>query len=421
MNLFNTLENKVGQGVQNVAQGLNSYGIQTPNLGISHALLNAGSGQNNGNGLNAFAPYGLTPTYPQQVSIAQNPYASTLADISPPGSGPQEGPPVPTPGITPTPSSSSGPGTPSYYLHNQTVNGVTYNLADPAQQELLRQAQLSNLGSARDTSINQLNQGVQNNLSQAQLQDAQALGTYNQNAADYGRSLANNVVNLGQGYNLGQVNNQQQFAGLSPNAFQSSQATSQQYGTDQYNKGLTQLQQQQAENVGSNYLQNGQIDPNSAIGKMIAAENGNYNLFATQENQALQNGTQAANVAYGQGADQVASNLQNLNAYAGAQQPSYTSVGYDYNAPSLGAYSPYQTPGGNPYTVPTTNIGQYTPYTSAAQLAQSPQAQSPSPATWTGSSNPFSGLLGYTPNATQSNFLNAFAGQSAAPATATGS
>jgi len=417
MNLFNTLENKLGQGVQNVAQGLNSYGIQTPNLGISHYLIDQGSGANGGNSLNAFAPYGLSPTGSQQQQVASNPQLSTrVFGDAQPTTGPVQGPTVPQVQQT---AAATGSSAPSYYLHNQTVNGQTYDLSDPAQQEALRQAQLSNLGSARDAQIRQLTQGIQNGLTQAQLQDAQALGTYNQNAADFGRSLANNIVDLGQGYDLGQVNNQQRFAGLSPNAFQSSQATSQQYGTDQYNKGLTQLHQSEAANVGSGYLANGQIDPNSAIGKMIAAENNNYNLFTTSQNQALQNGTQAANVAYQGGADQIASNLQNLNAYSGAQQPDYNPVSYNYSAPGqYGGYIPYGTPGGNPYSVPQTDISQFTPYTSASQLAKSPQAQPSSPATWTGSGNPFSGLLGYNPNATQNNYLNAFA---KSPATATGS
>lgn len=420
-NPFAALSLGEGKLLRGATGALNKVGIQTPNFGLSTNLINQGNSWNGQTPqFNAVAPYGAHPTAQQSQDILSNPQlsspnATTHADIPAVTAGPTN--PFTTPTTPSTPA--SGPGSSSYYLHNTTINGQTYNLADPAQMEAARQAQLQNLGGSRDTAIRQLQQGIQNNLQGATLTHGQALGTYNQNATDFGRTLANNVVDLGQNYDLGQVNNQQHFAGLSPNAFQSSQATSQQYGTDQYNKGLTTLKQQGDENVGSNYLTTGQIDPNSAIGKMIEAEKNSYNVFTTGQNQGLQNGIQQANVAYQGGADQINTNLQNLAAYGGTQSPTYNPVNYNYSGPSASSLGSYQAPSGNPYTAPQTDISQYTPYTSSSQLAQSPQAQSPSPATWTGSSNPFAGLLGYNPNATQSNYLNAFANR--APATASGS
>lgn len=420
---INGVGNLEGQALKKVTGSLNSVGIKTPNYGISAGLTRGVL--NPPNQFTANAPFGTSPTQAQQQQIVQNPSMS-LADfgsgsaakpVSQPLTGQSSAPVGPEFSAAAQPAAQAAPtaqtsgiGTPSYYLHNQTVGGQTYNLADPGQQEQYRQAMLGTYGAQRDNAISQLQQSTQQGLSAAQLANAQAMGTQQQNATDYGRSLASNVFNLGEGYNLGQVNNQQQFAGLSPNAFQSSQATSQQYGTDQYNRGLTQLHQGAAENVGNDYLSTGNIDPNSVIGKQIAAEQASYNQYVQQAQNGLQQGIMGANTAYGQAADAQNSNLQNLNAYSGAQQQNYTPTQFNYSGSTTNPVGQFQTPAVNPYNPVGVDISQYTPYTTAQQLSQSPQAQAPSPATYTGSSNPFASLLGYNPSPVQAGYLNAFAG-----------
>lgn len=320
--------------------------------------------------------------------------STTLADTT------NKGAQQPT---TPTGTSGNAFNSSSYYLPPTTYLGQTYNQSDPAQLQALLQAKQNNLGGQRDQQISQINRQLGESLQNAALQQGQQLGTFNQNATDYGRGVANNIVGLGQGYDIGTVNNQQQFAGLSPNAFQSGQGTSQQYAGDQYNKGLNQLHQNLAETVGGDYLNNGSIDQNSAIGKQIAGLNQQYNMFTGDARNSAQLGIQNANNAYGTGMDQNLSNLQALYNYAGLPQFKFNSQGY------------------NPNALPNVDISQYTPYANSSQLAGSQQAQQPSPATWTGSGNPFSGLLGYNPNATETNYLNAFLGKGNTPATATGS
>lgn len=307
----------------------------------------------------------------------------------------------PNTSVTSGPTGGATGGNSSYYLPPVTYLGQTYDQNDPAQAAALLAKKQETLGGQRDQQIAQITRQLNESLQNASLQQGQQLGGFQQNAADYGRSLANNIVDLGQGYDLGLVNNQQRFAGLSPNAFQSGQATSQQYAGDQYNKGLNQLHQNAAETVGGDYLNNGQIDPNSAIGKQIAALNQQYNMFTGDAQNSAQLGIQSANNAYGSGMDQNLSSLQALYNYAGVPQFNFQSQGY------------------NPNQMPSVDISKYTPFTNASQLGQSPQAQPTSPATWTGSGNPFSGLLGYNPNSTQSNYLNAFLGRTQ-PATAGG-
>lgn len=296
---------------------------------------------------------------------------------------------------------SSNSNNSNYYLPPVTYLGQSYDQSDPAQAQALLAAKQSTLGGQRDQQISQINRSLQNNLTDAGQQNAFNLAGLNQNATDYGRGLANNIVDLGQGHDIGTVNNQQKFSGLSPNAFQSGQATSEQYGNDQYSKGLTQLHQNAAETVGDNYLGTGQIDPNSTIGRQQSSLSSQYNRFLGDAQNSAQLGIQNANNAYNTGVDQNASNLQALYNYSGSPQFNYQSQGY------------------NPNALPNVDVSQYTPYANSSQLSQSPQAQASSPATWTGSGNPFSGLLGYNSNTTQSNYLNAFLGKN--PATATGS
>jgi hypothetical protein len=319
-----------------------------------------------------------------------------------------------------TGSGGSSPYPPGYFLHSMMgPDNQTYNLADANQREAYRQAYIKSYGQQRDQAISQLQDPARANLASAADQNARSLNAYNQSAVDYGRGLANNIVDLGQGHDLGQVNQQQYFSGLSPNAFQSGQATSQQYNNDQYQKGITQLHQGEAETVGQNYLSSGQIDPNSKIGSEIGGLGNAYNKFVGDTNRSLDYGTTAANTAYSKAIQDQSNNISNLVAYSGQTQPSYTPVAFDASkATGNVTFNPFTNPNAQQYQPTRTDISQYTPYSNASQLSQAPQAQSPSPATWTGSGTPLSGLLGYNPNNTQTNYLNAFMGRSGTPATA---
>ena len=344
-----------GQPITNT-QYTQGTGQQEPQLGLSYQLANQFNNQNQGQVLGASTSASVPAPQPQTSTTSSNPFTSNS----------------------------------SYYLPPVTYLGQSYDQNDPAQAAALLAAKQSTLGGQRDQQISQIQRQLQESLDQAGLQQGQQLGTFNQNAADYGRSLANNIVDLGQGHDIGQINSQQQFAGLSPNAFQSGQATSQQYGNDQYEKGKNQLHQNQMETVGGDYLTNGTIDPNSTIGKQIAGLNQQYNMFTGDARNNAQLGIQNANNAYGTGMDQNLSNLQALYNYAGKQ----------FNYQGDNSY--------NPNSLPNVDISQFTPYANSSQLANSPQSKQSNPATWTGSSNPFSGLLGYNPTGSQSNYLNAF-------------
>ena len=334
-----------------------------------------------GQNTNALEADGAINGFGQTPQTPKNPFSNTLQNVSSQYTSPSE-----TTGINSfTPKSTS-----SYYTPPTTYLGKVYDQSDPAQVQALLEAKQQNLGGQRDQQIGQINRSLDNNLQDAALQQGNKLGELNLNAAQYGRSLLSNINNLGQGHDLGLINNQQQFSSLSPNAFQSAQGTSQQFANDQFAKGTNELHQGQLETVGGDYLRNGTISDNSVIGSKISALNGQYNRFTDDARNSAQLGIQGANNAYGSGMDQNLSNIQSLYNYAGLPQFKYDNQQY------------------NPNALPGVDISKYTPYSNSAQLGKSPQAQGTNPAQWTGSSNPYSALLGYNPNASQSNYYNAF-------------
>lgn len=265
-----------------------------------------------------------------------------------------------------------------------TYLGVTYDLSDPAQRQQYYQAVETNLGGARDQQLAGLDRSIQESTGQIN----QNIGNTNQSAGNYGRSFLNNLFDLGQNYDVGQVNNAQKFAGLGPNAFQSSFATSGQYGTDQYNRGLNDLGTQLDQSVGSGYLTNGQIDPHSAYGQQL----GGYNqqLGDLQYQGGLQR--QGINTAYQQGLDQAASGLQVGDVYQGMNPFHYNTQTY------------------NPYQAQNLNLGQYTPYTNYQQYAMNPGNNPSQPGNQNG--NPLANILGFNPSQSQSNYYNAFVNRS---------
>lgn len=257
-----------------------------------------------------------------------------------------------------------------------TYLGQTYDLSDPDQRQQYYSAVQSNLGGARDQQL----AGLDRSINQSTGQINQNITNTNQSAGNYGKSFLNNLFDLGQNYDVGQVNNAQKFAGLGPNAFQSSFATSGQYGTDQYNRGLNDLGSQLNQAVGSGYLTNGQIDPNSAYGQQL----GGYNQQLGDLN--YQGGLQRQNInsAYQSGLDQAASGLQVQDVYQGMNPFQYNTQTY------------------NPYSPQNINLGQYTPYNSSFTQYNNQQPSQPA------NGNPLSNILGFNPSQSQSNYYNAF-------------
>ena len=288
---------------------------------------------------------------------------------------------------------------PSYYLHDTPFEGKNYDLSDPTQAQAYYNAQVASLQGTRDVTNTQNTAALQNSLTNTGNTDITALHGLNQGAVNTGEGILQNVLDAGNNYTLGNINNQQKFAQLSPNAFQSGQATQFNNDTSNYNNNLQALKTSAQQQLGGNYFQNGQIDPNSTFGSQIGGLESGYNSYLTQQTLDNNNNQRAAENAYGSGSNSAQQNLENLYAYAGLTPPPLNGVSYDPNA----MYS--------------TDLSQYTPYTSASQLAGAQGAQA---SRFTGSTNPYASYLGYEPNATQNNFLNAFMNPSGGQSGSTG-
>lgn len=181
-------------------------------------------------------------------------------------------------------------------------NGQTYNLDDPTQKQAFFTDKMGLLQGLRQTELAK-NQGTTNQNIAAidqQITDTQ------QQAKDYVGTYDKNVNQFGQDYSLGNTKRGSFFSGLSPNAFQSSQGSSQQFAENQYLQGLGDMAKSAQQNVGSAFMANpndpNQIAANTAygrnVGDLVQQKNAAYqanNDFIDQSQQDIQN--QAANTS----------------------------------------------------------------------------------------------------------------------------
>lgn len=344
---------------------------------ITNTQYRAGTGKNTDQiEAQAAQQYGTTNTM-----ATTDPGGSNAAGQYGPNQVTQGAPPTGTGGVT---SYGNVPkfqaGLPVTYL------GQTYDLNDPDQRQQYYQAVDQNVGAQRDQQLSGLDRSIQESTGQLN----QGISNTNQGAGNYARTFLENLFDLGQNHDVGQVNNSQKFAGLGPNAFQSSQATTGDYGDQQYNRGLNDLGTQLQQSVGGDYLNGGAIDPNSGFGQQLTGYNQQLGDLSYQGGQQRQN----INNAYHQALDQASSGLQVSDVYQGMNPFKYNTQTY------------------NPYQSSNLNLGQYTPYTNYQQYANSPQNnQNPSqPNNQNG--NPLAGILGFNPSQSQSNYYNAFVNRS---------
>jgi hypothetical protein len=252
----------------------------------------------------------------------------------------------------------------------------TFNLNDPAQRLAYYNALKTQLTQQRDLAYQQ----AQDNWSTA---DKASRQTYSDNLAKLDQGIADidaaakdwtkNYLTTVQGFNenkgQGDINRQSYFAQLSPNAFQSSQATSQQYANDKYTQGLSDLAGQAQNTVGLGYVN--AFDPNntnSVNNSLLDASSQygrNYGSTVAQK-KSLANAFADYNAA-------AAKKLQDANTQIGQ---SYQSA-LETNAEKLGqldlaqGVSPfkYGVQTTTPYQAPAIDLSKYTPYTTFGSLS----------------------------------------------------
>lgn len=259
-----------------------------------------------------------------------------------PFTGPDAGAPAAPTGGGGT-NTASTPTEPNYVF----FNGQQYDLNNPGQANAYYAA-------VRDDYIGQTTTDYQRNLGTLD-QDVSALELARRN---YGKDSAQQVIDLGQGYDLGTVKRGQYFATLSPNAYQSSQGSSQLFASDKLKEGIGGVQTNQAE---------------------AKTEFDRQNTDLGNERNALQ-------TAYND-------SLQSAADY--------------YNTQGANAFNPmtYQAdPNFKPFTPKMLDASGITPYTTF----DNSQAGGGAPAGGNGFTPGSFDWLGYTPSETEKNYLERY-------------
>jgi len=252
----------------------------------------------------------------------------------------QEQKPVPEP--TPTPVLGSV----SFY-NPYTDTTTTYDLDDPTQAGAFYNDKLSALQSKRDEEVAK---GKTSSDKQIADLNTQLNDTY-QEAKGYVDTYLTNVNEFGDQYQMGNVKRQQFFAGLSPNAFQSSQGTSQAYAENKYIEGLGAYAKEANQNVGSAFLANAQqnpnspdystLDANSALGRNVSGIKGAQQDVATAFNEFA---TQADQNVNQQAAD-TSTSLKAIDSYGKVVDPLAKATLNQVNNSAITPYTTFQQGG----------------------------------------------------------------------------
>lgn len=259
-------------------------------------------------------------------------------------------------------------------LFDQDGNPIgTYDLANPNDRLRYYTDKKSILEKIRDEQIAQYNKDATNAFSEAKLTTEKNISEIDQQLSDLETEAKNYVTDYNKQVNaftdtkaLGDVNRQQFFTKLSPNAYQSSQGTSQQYAENQYVQGLGDMATQARDTVGGDYLATGDVntlDPNSTFGRTRTTlknqkqdVQSSYNAYLTNASDSLNKNIKSTNQYV----------TSNLNTMANQFSPTDKSQGIDpfrynrvaVNTPSvsntdLSSYTPYVGFNGSPVTAST--------------------------------------------------------------------
>lgn len=272
------------------------------------------------------------------------------------------------------------------------LNGQQYNITDPTQRAAFIQARNGQLQQQASGQINQYQDQINRSLRDAGITNARQLEDINMQMGELDKSGQENqrmfdsgVNDINQSYDLGTVNRANYFAQLSPNAFQSSQGTGQQFANNKRLEGLADTQRVYDENTGT-------INQNRLGLQRDQADLGQaYNAFLGDTQNDLNSFTTNANNFYTGQQDQARSGIDNYNQKAGVKD-------FSYNRQAIA-----------PITLGQANINQFTPYTSFQSLSQSPEANYFAAATPKSNGlNAKDQYLGYSPTTQDKDYINQY-------------
>lgn len=242
------------------------------------------------------------------------------------------------------------------------MNGQVYDLNNATDRQRYLTDRMGLLVAERDNYLADLQTRLGRELSDAERSRDINLASLDQDIADtetearnYVKEYGRTVKEFGEGKALGDVNRQFRFAQLSPNAFQSSEATSANYANDQYLRGLSDLAAGAEETVGGQYLANpediAQLGASSVLGRqranLFADRNRigeEFNRYLTDQQRALEQGTTQANEYVTSQADNLTGQLVGIGGIG--QLPRYQAARNAFapaqtNMANLSAYTPF--------------------------------------------------------------------------------
>jgi len=240
---------------------------------------------------------------------------------------------------------------PEYVPNWVRMGGNNYDLNKDEDKQRFYSDKLGLLTSMRDEEIAKSKGKYNQQLSQLD----QAIQDTQTQAQEYVRSYKKDVDQFGQNYELGNVKRQSYFAGLSPNAYQSSQGTSQEYAGKEYLKGIGEMARSAQQNVGADFLSNpnafNKLAPSSIYGRNIAGNQQQKNNLANAFNDYLN----SINRDVQDQADSTATGLQLGPNYDYASNPLASPTANKSDVSPYTPYTEFRNPGGG--TTPVTPIG----------------------------------------------------------------
>jgi hypothetical protein len=290
-----------------------------------------------------------------------------------------------------------------------SFNGVVYNTGDPAQLDAYFQARLSYLTQVRDQYLQEANSAASSSLTDAAKTYAEQAAQIDQDiadtqvkASDLRNAFQQNIKGLDQSRSQGLGDITSRYASYSPNAFQSSQGTLEDYTNQNYFGELANQLGQADEKIGANYLSSGNmadIGENSLVGQQLSRYNQDRSgidpalqTYRDQTQQGLNQNVQGINDWVTQQKDAISSDIGQFN-------PTYAFNAFGYGRNGAGSAI-----GG----VTGADLGKLNPFQGSASYAQGTTPGYTAPFKPTKNQNALDTYLNRYDQSTKSGVLNRF-------------
>lgn len=292
-------------------------------------------------------------------------------------------------------SSTAAAAEPAYVPEIRVFNGQQYDINNPDQRAAYVTARQGGARSESDRQLSSLRDAYRTQAEQEGQDLAGSLSSIDQDLSNlgrermrYGEQVVKDVKDLGAGYETGTVRRGSFFGQLSPNAYQSSQGSSQQYAKGKLDEGISAIGQAKGDTEEA-YRQR-----EASIGQERNALQTQYERANAARAREVENAARSAETYVNQFNDSIAEGLAPLDISQNLAANRYSRSSYD------------------PVAQSRADTSAITPYTTFGQIGALPQASGlqsyrPSFQQSTGGDN-FASFLGYEPTNDEADFLRRY-------------